>query len=128
MSANDLSSTGTKNIMPKQGLKTFTIHEDVANRLIKIAKEYKNIDFSIGISECVKLLLDLRDKALEHGIRFQPLVYNDDHVILMDYKLKKSVKIYYKKGKVECSLHKNDECSHAGFVYSLKTVQGVIAL
>lgn len=114
--------------MPKQGLRTFTIHEDVAKRLIKIAKEYKNVDFSIGISECVELLLDLRDKALEHGIRFQPLAYNDDHVILMDYKLKKSVKVYYKKGKVECSLHKNDECSHAGFTYSLGTVQGIIAL
>jgi hypothetical protein len=114
--------------MPKQGLKTFTIHEDVANRLIAIAKEYKKIDYSIGISECVELLLGLRDTALEHGIRFQPLVYNDDHVILMDYKLKKSVKVYYKKGKVECSLHKNDECSHAGFAYSLGTVQGIIAL
>lgn len=114
--------------MPKQGLKTFTIHEDVANRLIKIAKEYKKIDYSIGISECIELLLDLRDKALEHGIRFQPLAYNDDHVILMDYKLKKSVKIYYKKSKVECSLHKSDECSHAGFAYSLETVQGIITL
>ncbi|GEM_PF-5908983 len=114
--------------MPQKGFKTFTIHEDVANRLIKIAKEYKNIDFSIGVSECVGLLLDLRDKALEHGIRFQPLAYSDDHVIIMDYKLKKPVKIYYKKGRVECSMHKNDECSHAGFAYSLGTVRGVISL
>ncbi|CUR52651.1 protein of unknown function [Nitrosotalea devaniterrae] len=117
-----------KKIMPQQGFKTLTIHEDVANKLIKIAKEYKNIDYSIGISECVELLLDLRDTALEHGIRFQSLAYHDDHVIIMDYKLKKSVKVYYKKGKVECSLHKNDECSHAGFAYSLGTVQGIIAL
>ena len=114
--------------MPQQGFKTLTIHEDVANKLIKIAKEYKNIDYSIGISECVELLLDLRDTALEHGIRFQPLVYNDDHVIIMDYKLKKSVKVYYKKGKVECSLHKNDECAHVGFAYSLGTVQGITSL
>ena len=114
--------------MPQHGFKTLTIHENVANNLLKIAKEYKNIDYSIGISECVQLLLDLRDTALEHGIRFQPLVYNNDHVIIMDYKMKKPVKVYYKKGKVECSLHKNDECSHAGFVHSLKIVQGIISL
>lgn len=114
--------------MPKQGLRTFTIHEDVADRLIKLAKEYKKIDVSIGITEFVQLLLDLREKALEHGIRFQSLTYNDDHVIIMDYKLKKSVKVYYKKGRVECLMHKNDECSHAGFAYSLGTVQGIMAL
>ena len=113
--------------MPQKGFKTLTIHENVANKLLKIAKDYKNIDYSIGISECVQLLLDLRERALEHGIRFQPLAYNNDNVIIMDYKIKKPVKIFYKKGKVECSIHKNDECSHAGFAYSLKIVQGSIS-
>lgn len=114
--------------MPKQGYRTITLHEDVARKLIRHAKEYKRIDVSIGISEFVALLLDLMENSASNGIIFQPLAYHEDHVVVMDFRTKKPVKIYYKKGRVECSIHKNDECAHAGFAYTLKTVQRIIAL
>lgn len=112
--------------MPKKGFRTITIHEDVANKLIKLAKEHKKVDVKMGITEFVALLLDLHDKALEHGIRFQPLVYHKDHVLIMDFKLRKPIKVYYRKGKVECAIHRSDDCSHAGFAYSLEKVRGII--
>ncbi|MGH2612727.1 MAG: hypothetical protein ACRDFB_06715 [Rhabdochlamydiaceae bacterium] len=104
------------------------MHEDVARKLIRHAKEYKGIDVTIGISEFVALLLDLRDNTVSHGAMFQPLAYHKDHVVLMDFRIQKPVKVYYKKNKVVCSVHKNDGCSHAGFAYTLEIVKRIISI
>lgn len=118
---------GPQNTMAKQEYRTITLHEDVARNLVRRAKEYKAIDVTIGISEFVALLLELRDNAVRHGIIFQPLVYNDNHVVVMDFREKTS-KIFYKKGRVECSVHENDGCAHAGFAYALETVKRMISI
>lgn len=114
-------------LLGKLGYRTITLRNEVAERLISKAKEYKNTNRKIGMTEFVDILLKSWESSMSKGVRFFPLSISHDHVTIMDFKIGKMVRVNIKKNGLQCAIHKTDECGHAGFAYSLDKVQKLIS-
>lgn len=106
--------------MPQPGWRSISLPEEMIEKVAKIIEErpelgYKSI--SSFIIDAVRRLIEETKPALEH---FN--VY-DDHVTVIDHKLRRLVNVYFTNDRVYCELCQATECPHIQYALNIPKIQ-----